>query len=141
MSKALNRLAAIDWGLLTIRAGLGTMMIVHGWPKLAGGSDKWVAVGASGLSAFGEYAGSLALSFGLMAALAETLGGLLVMLGLQFRVATLALVATMIFASLYHIKANHDFPSLSHSIEVGIVFLGLFISGPGRLTVQRLLKR
>ncbi len=34
-----------DLGLLFLRAGIGTMMVLHGWPKLAGGIQQWEKLG------------------------------------------------------------------------------------------------
>lgn len=34
-------------GLLIIRIGLGIMFMMHGYPKLLGGPDKWEAVGGA----------------------------------------------------------------------------------------------
>ena len=40
-----------DTGLLVLRVGIGVMFMVHGYPKLAGGAEKWAMLGGA-LSAF-----------------------------------------------------------------------------------------
>ncbi len=34
-----------DIGLLFLRAGIGAIMVMHGWPKLAGGLPAWQKLG------------------------------------------------------------------------------------------------
>ena len=69
-----------DIGLLLLRVGIGIMFMFHGYPKLAGGSEGWTKLGGA-LSALGV---NFAPTFmGLMAALSEFGGGLLLVLGLR----------------------------------------------------------
>lgn len=129
-----NRYRYADLGLLVLRLGLGLMFVVHGYPKLMGGPEKWTALG-------GEMR-HLGISFaptawGLAAAVAETIGGQLLALGLLFRWACAALLLTMIVAAVSHLATGDGFSGYSHAVESGIVFLGLLFTGPGRYSVDQ----
>ena len=73
---------ARDFGLLIMRAGIGACLILHGWPKITGGSAVWNQLGQS-LGYFNIHAAPTA--FGLAAALAEFAGGILIIAGLATR--------------------------------------------------------
>ena len=125
-----------DHALLVLRAGFGIMFMLHGWPKITGGPEKWAGIGGA-MSNFGI---TFAPTFwGLMASLAEFVGGLLLVLGLLTRPACLALIMTMIVAATMHITKGDDFPKISHPIESGIVFLGLLGLGAGRFSLDHTL--
>jgi putative oxidoreductase len=122
-------------GLLIIRVGLGVMMMVHGFPKLAGGVDMWTKLGGNmsivGLDFF-------PLGWGFMAAATESVGGMFLLLGLFFRPTTLLLLFTMIIASLVHLSdPKQGLMDASHAIELGIVFLGLAFIGPGKYSIDK----
>src|ERR1700743_2786260 len=90
-----------NFGLLIIRLGLGLMFIYHGYPKLTGGPATWKEVG-SATSAVGIH--FLPVVWGLLAALTETVGGFLLIIGLAFRPACLLLFINLVVAAvmLYH---------------------------------------
>lgn len=120
----------IDKGLLVLRVGIGIMFIGHGLPKLLGGAATWAKVGSAmqvvGIGFFPEF-------WGLMAALAEAGGGLLLALGLLTRPATAMLAFTMFIASLMHLsKGDGFFAGSSHAIESLILFVAIFLMGPGK---------
>jgi putative oxidoreductase len=123
-----------NFGLLVLRIGVGAMMIVHGYPKLIGGPDKWVKIG-SAIGNFGIH--SYPGFWGFMAAFSEAIGGLLVLLGLAFRPACLLIMCTMIVASVSHYYRGDDLAAMSHAVELAFVFFGLFFIGPGRFSVDK----
>ncbi len=123
-----------NFGLLMMRIGVGAMMIVHGFPKLTGGPEKWEKVGAA-VTNFGL--NDYHLYWGLAAALAESVGGLLLLLGLAFRPACLILLLTMVVAATKHLDQGDGIKGASHAIELASVFLGLFFIGPGRYSVDK----
>jgi putative oxidoreductase len=115
-------------GLLLMRIGLGITFICHGFPKLAGGPESWAGLG----EAMQHWGIHFAPTFwGFMGALGECGGGILVMLGLFFRPACVLLVLTMATATLVHLENNDPFSTLSHAMEMGIVFFSLYFIGPG----------
>ncbi len=121
-------------GLLFMRIGLGTMFIFHGYPKLLGGPEQWTAVGGAmkhlGVNFF-------PVGWGLLAAVTETFGGFLVIMGLAFRPATLLLAITMLVATTMHLKSGDGLNGASHALEAAIVFLGLTFIGPGKYSVDK----
>ena len=122
------------FGLLLMRAGLGFMMILHGYPKLMGGPDRWEKTGGA-MANFGlDFMPSF---WGFMAAGAEGIGGLLVILGVFFRPACGLLIVTMIVAAVSHIGKGDGIMGASHAIETGLAFLGLFILGPGKYSIDK----
>lgn len=75
--------------------------------------------------------------WGFAGAFAEGVGGLLLVLGLFFRPACFLLICTMVVAAVHHYAAGDGIGGASHAIELGIAFLGLFILGPGRYSIDR----
>ena len=121
-------------GLLIIRVGLGIMFIMHGYPKLIGGPEMWEKLGG----AMGNVGINFAPVFwGFLAAVAEAGGGLLLALGLFFRPACIALAFTMLIAALVHLTGGEGIMGSSHAIELGIVFLGLILVGPGKYSIDK----
>jgi putative oxidoreductase len=123
-----------DFGLLVIRLGLGAMFIYHGYPKLMGGKEMWAGLGSST-----KYVGItfLPIVWGLLAALTETVGGLLVILGLAFRPACLLLLINLIVAAATHFGKGDGLDGAAHAIEDAVVFAGLLFIGPGRYSVDK----
>lgn len=122
-------------GLLIIRIGLGIMFMVHGFPKLAGGPAMWEGLGGSMKLVHIDF---FPVFWGFMAAVAEGIGGLLLILGLFFRPATILLIITMCIAALVHLSnPKEGLGEASHAIELGIVFLGLLFIGPGKYSVDK----
>ena len=119
-----------DTGLLVIRAGVGSLfMIVHGFPKLAGGPDKWESIGRA-VSYLGiDFAHT---AWGFAAAVAETFGGLLLILGWAHRPAALALFVTMVVASIWEYYPFGGWGAADHPAAMAVVCLGLLFTGPGK---------
>lgn len=120
-------------GLLILRVGLGAMMMVHGFPKIMGGPDKWALLGGS-MKVIGI--DFIPAFWGLMAAITEGLGGFLLLLGLFFRPVNILLAFTMVIAALVHFGKGEGIMGASHAIEVGIVFFSLIFIGPGKYSVD-----
>ncbi|MEQ1502389.1 MAG: DoxX family protein [Myxococcota bacterium] len=123
-----------DLGQLVLRAGVGAMMVLHGWPKVAGGAAGWDKLG----HAIGVLGIDFAFTFwGAMAAFSEFLGGALLVIGLGTRPASAALAFTMLVATLMHLKGGDGFNGASHAMALGFVFVGLLFVGAGRYSVDR----
>lgn len=124
-----------DLGMLIIRLGFGLgFFFLHGLPKLTN-PGMWTPVGSAmgnfGID-FGHY------YFGLAAALAESVGGLLIAAGLFFRPAALALTFTMVVAATNHLVTGQG--DASHALKNIALFLGLTVTGPGRYSLDHLLR-
>jgi putative oxidoreductase len=120
-------------GLLLMRIGLGITFICHGFPKLAGGPEGWAGLGG----AMGNWGITFAPTFwGFIGSMAEFGGGILLLIGLFFRPVCILLVLTMATATLVHLKNGDPFSTLSHALEMAIVFFSLFFIGPGRYSLD-----
>jgi len=122
-----------NFGLLIIRVGLGIMFIYHGFPKLSGGVKGWEQLGGSA-----KYIGIhfWPVFWGFMAAVTETFGGFLLIIGLAFRPVCLLLVINLIVAALT-VFSKGGLMDASHAIEDAIVFAGLLFVGPGKYSVDK----
>jgi len=123
----------IDLGLLIIRVGMGLLFIIHGWPKLTGGPETWGWLGKA-LSSYGINFMPEVLGF--MAAIAEFVGGILLVLGLFTRTSLFFLFGTMLVATLMHLGAGDPFGKVAHPLKALIVFAGLFFTGPGKYSLD-----
>jgi putative oxidoreductase len=123
-----------NFGLLIIRVGLGLMFIYHGFPKLAGGVETWRGLGTST-----KYVGIhfLPVGWGLMAAVVETFGGFLLIIGLAFRPVCLLLVIDLTVAALFHFGKGQGWEAAAHAIEDAVMFAGLLFVGPGKYSVDK----
>jgi putative oxidoreductase len=120
-------------GLLLMRIGLGISFMAHGLPKLAAGPEGWTSLGG----AMANWGINFAPAFwGFAGAMAEFGGGLLLLLGLFFRPVCVVLVLTMATATMVHLKNGDSFSTLSHALEMGIVFFCLLLIGPGHYSLD-----
>ncbi|HEX4085543.1 MAG TPA: DoxX family protein [Chthoniobacteraceae bacterium] len=124
-----------DWGLLFLRVALGVFYIyAHGWHKLAAGARYWGELGEAV-----RYVGiHFAYPFwGLMAALAETLGCVMLILGFCFRPGCILLFCTLFVASAKLLHTHAGLEAASHPIELAILFFALIFIGPGKYSIDR----
>jgi putative oxidoreductase len=120
--------------LLLLRIGIGIMMMMHGYPKLAGGMEKWEKLGTS-IDVIGiHWAPAL---WGFLAAITESVGGLFMLLGLFFRPTMFILLFTMCIATAKHLTGGDTVMDASHAIELAVLFLSLFIIGPGKYSIDK----
>jgi putative oxidoreductase len=124
-----------DVGLLILRLGLGLgFLFYHGWDKLMGGPERWAQVGGAvtylGIGFWHPF-------FGFVAALSESVGGLLIALGLFFRPACALLSGTMLVAVVMHYSTGQGTPA--HAFKNAFVLLGLIFVGPGKYSLDAML--
>ena len=95
-----------DIGLLVFRILIGLAFIWHGVPKLLSGPEGWNALGsmmgALGIHIFPTF-------FGLLSGMAETFGGLFILLGLFYRPMALFLVGNLMMATPSSSPPAHRF--------------------------------
>ena len=77
--------------------------------------------------------------WGLLAALSEGVGGLLFAAGLFFRPTCIAMLGVMIFATLD--QYARPMPAPEHALKNAFIFAGMFLVGPGRWSLDVLMKR
>jgi putative oxidoreductase len=130
----------MDIGLLLLRLALGLTLAAHGTQKLLG----WF--GGGGLEPTGQFFAMLGFTPGrrhaLMAGLAETVGGLLLALGLLTPLGAAAAIAVMFVAVFsVHIKKGFFLQNSGYEYNFLIVVaaLALAFTGPGSLSFDALL--
>lgn len=123
-----------NFGLLIIRVGLGIMFIYHGFPKLSGGPHQWAGIGTAT-----KYVGIhfWPVFWGFLAAAVEAIGGVLLIIGWQFRVICMLLVINLIVAAAMHLGTGGGMGEAAHAIEDAITFAGLIFLGPGKYSVDK----
>jgi putative oxidoreductase len=123
----------ISVGLLIIRLGIGCLFIMHGYPKIIGGAEKWLSIGGAmqhlGITFMPTF-------WGFMASIAEFFGGMALMLGLFTRVATFLLGCVMSVATIMLISTGASFSKFAHPLALLILFCSLFIAGAGPLSLD-----
>lgn len=130
---------AKDFGLLLIRLGIGVcMFLMHGYDKIIGGPDTWKGTGGA--------MANLGITFvpvvwGFLAAFAESVGSILIVLGPLFRAVTLMLAFNMFVAIMMHLNLpadanNAGWRGAEKPLVYMIAYLGLFFTGPGRFAAK-----
>ena len=123
-----------DLGLLVIRIVLGfSYIIVHGGAKLFAGPALWTKIGSA--------VGFLGINFsfalwGFLASCAEFFGGILILLGLFFRPAAVFIIITMFVAANRAFSTGGPLSSIAYPLELGITIFGLFLTGPGKYSLD-----
>jgi putative oxidoreductase len=130
---------SMDFGLLLLRIGIGlSMLLFHGYDKISGGPERWEAVGGN-MTVLGI--AFIPVFWGFMAAFAEFVCSILLILGPLFRLAALLLAFNMFVAMLVHLnmspeRAAAGWSGASHAIELMTVYIALYFTGPGRFAFK-----
>lgn len=120
-------------GLLLLRIFLGGfMLLAHGWPKLAGFSEK-----SGGFPDPLGVGSPLSLS---LAVFAEVFCALALMLGLFTRAAAVPLLITMLVAA-FLVHADDPFQKKEFALLYAIPFLTLVLTGAGSYSLDARLKK
>ncbi len=133
----------INWGLLVLRVGVGLLLMVHGFPKLVAGPERWATLGGAMATVGITFAPAF---WGLMATATEFFGGLLLVAGLFTRPVAALACFTMIIATLFVggnlMDAGEGGPSLldlaaavSHPLTFAIACLSLALMGAGSFSL------
>lgn len=141
MNTVKSTIIAGDCGLLLIRLMLGVVFMFHGSQKLFGAFD------GSGLSGFAGFLEGQGIPFphlsAVLAACAEFIGGLLVLIGFAVRVAVVPMVVTMLVAVI--VVHGDAFSAQNNGMEypltLAVMLAGLGLIGPGRLSASAVIAR
>jgi putative oxidoreductase len=123
-------------GHVVLRVGLGfTSLFLRGISQLAGGPERWEEMG--GAMAY------LGITFapvfwGLMASLAEAVGGLCLLIGLFVRPASAFLIFTMFVVCVQsYVNNGMLMAARAHPLELGIAYTALLFLGAGKFSLDR----
>ena len=128
-----------DTGLLLLRIGVGVIfMTIHGYPKISGGPERWAGLGSSmsnlGINFFPEF-------WGFMSAFTEFIVPIFLILGFLYRPATLLLAINMVVALSTHFIKLDPWGRIAYPLVLLILFISLFLIGPGRYSIDEYLSR
>lgn len=128
-----------DFGILILRIGIGLVFVViHGWPKIAGGSEMWTRLGGAmknlGITFYPE-------AWGFMSAFAEFGGGILLLLGLFTRPIAFIMAFNMFVATMMHFSKLDAWGTISHPLTLFAVFFALIFIGAGKYSLDHLIFR
>ena len=121
----------MSFGLLIMRVGLATALLIHALPKLTGGAPQWQSVGTA-MSYFQIGIPPNVLGLGVL--VLEILGATSLLSGFLFRVA--CIVLSILFGFYCFTYFGIGYKSLTlYSLGLAAVFFGLINTGHGRYAV------
>tara|TARA_X000001036_G_scaffold123347_2_gene116817 strand:+ start:1141 stop:1554 length:414 start_codon:yes stop_codon:yes gene_type:complete len=128
-----------DFTSLIARISTGTLMFyLHGLGKITSGYDRWERLGKTITDVIGV--DSMAIPLGLMASISESILAIFILVGFYTRTSTFFLGFTMMVAFNKHL-----FSEGLKSGEMALLYLILciiiFLLGPGKYSIDRLIKR
>ena len=122
----------ISFGLLAMRIGLALLLLIHSLPRLIGGTAQWKSVGTA-LNFINP--GIPVEILGLAVSLLESLAGVSLLTGYLFRVS--CALMTLVFGLFFFNYMQIGYRTLTlFSLGLGMVFIGLMNTGPGRYAVS-----
>jgi putative oxidoreductase len=122
-----------DFGLLLLRVSIGLLFILYTAPPLLGGPAAWAHFGA-GARTWGLH--SHLQLWGFLGALFGCIGGVLIVVGLFFRIGILLVLFLAIGHALAVTKGT-GFRNALPSIEICLVLAGILFVGPGKYSVDK----
>ena len=120
-----------DWANLILRLIPSFYMFYYHGMKKVSSSRSWEWLGEAAMSVIGIEFGYY--FFGFLAALSEGVLVWFVILGIFTRLSSLFLMATMFFASVYHLA---DGESAESALIYLTIYFVIFILGPGKFSLD-----
>src|SRR5690606_28286999 len=125
---------SLDLAALLLRAiGGGLMMMQHGYPKL-------MKLSGNGPIKFADPIGIGEFNSLLLAIFAEFICAALLIIGLFTRLAVIPLIITMLVI-LFVVHAGDPIEDIEMAVLYAAIFVALFFSGPGKWSVDALIKK
>ncbi len=123
----------IESALCFLRVSMGILSIGHGYPKLMGGMQSWKSLGMLIQNVGFTFWPTI---WGFLGASIEFFGGILLIIGLGTRFASLCLVLMMVVAAAFHIQKGDSFQVYSFSISLMTVFITFLLVGGGKYSLD-----
>jgi len=119
-------------GLLLLRVSLGLLFLYVNAPVLLGGPANWAHLGAShhGLHSHLEL-------WGFLEAFLASLGGLLMIFGLFFRIGVLMTLALSLIYAIAGLKGGAGLGAALPALEPCVLLISLLFIGPGKFSVDK----
>ncbi len=117
-----------DLALLLLRVGFGGFMLTHGIPKIAKLSDP---------STFPDPLGIGHLPSLILALIGEVIAPILIIIGFKTKLAAIPAAITM-FVAAFVMHAKDSLASKEHALLYFIVFVALFLTGAGKMSIDRM---
>lgn len=123
-----------EGGLLLLRLSLGVLFLYLTAPALLGGHARWTHFG-SDMHALG-FRSHLAW-WGFVGALAGSLGGVLMIFGLFFRIGILLALAVTVVHMIAIVSGRLGWHGAFPSVEMACILVSLLCIGPGKFSVDK----
>lgn len=123
------------YGYVVIRFAAGLILVPHGWAKLFGGLAPTVADKV--LTPLGVPAPHVTIY---LLAVLESVGGLCLAFGLFTRAIAAMLVVEMAVIT-FGVLFSHGFGAYEHTLLLMCVYLGIFMRGADRCSIDRMIGR
>lgn len=136
MSKSLNNLQ--PWGALAMRLVLGVSMIAHGYRKVIPAAGFHGGNAFSAVERHSHFVASLGLPYwmGIVSALTEFVGGILLVLGLLTRAAAF-LVSIDMLVALVMVTRHRGYAGSEYPLALFALAMMLFFYGAGACSLDR----
>src|SRR5699024_2422928 len=121
---------------LLLRIGLGTLLILHGYPEVIGGPEVWAQTGQF-MNVLGL---SMPIFFGFLTGIIKLFGGICLIFGLFYRPALGLLTLLMLLKYITELLHPNFIFSISPSLILLIVFISLGLIGAGHYSLDKRLK-
>jgi len=119
--------------LFFLRLSIGLLTIIHGAPKIMGGTESWQFFGAAMTSIGIDF---LPVMWGFIAAATEFFGGIMFTCGLGTRFSSFFLALMMAIATIWHVQKGDLFMVYSFPLSVMCVFITFLWIGGGRFSLD-----
>lgn len=136
MSQSLNNLQ--PWGAFFLRIVLGAAMIYHGYGKVIPPGGFHGGNTFAALEHHSRYVASLGFPYwmGIVSALTEFVGGILILVGLFTRFAAMLIAINMLVAVVM-VNRHHGYSGSEYSMALLVIALMLFFYGAGVCAMDR----
>lgn len=127
-----------DLGVFALRIGTGSLFFYYGFEHLKKGKTEWKWMGSQ-LAPFGiTFTPTL---WGFIASSIQICGGLLCIIGLKMRLASLLIACIMLVAIDIHKRKDINNNAIALPITLFIILISLTISGSGRFSIDYLISK